>query len=74
MVTSFFQLLNSHIPSCLEPDRMRWKLCKNGTFGSSSFYHALNGANGMQFPWKSIWGVKALQRVSFFNAQRVFNG
>uniref|UniRef100_A0A2N9FDA3 Protein DETOXIFICATION n=1 Tax=Fagus sylvatica TaxID=28930 RepID=A0A2N9FDA3_FAGSY len=50
----------------MEPDRMRWKLRKNGTFDSRSLYFALRGANGVHFPWKSIWGAKAPQRVSFF--------
>jgi hypothetical protein len=45
---------------------MRWKLRKNGTFDSRSLYFALRGANGVHFPWKSIWGAKAPQRVSFF--------
>ena len=49
-----------------EPDRLRWKLCKNGIFSSRSFYHALKGVTGLQFPWKSIWGVKAPKRISFF--------
>ena len=66
MVASFFQLLSSHSPLSLKLDRIRWKLGKNETFASSSFYHALRGANGGLFPWKSIWCVKAPSRVSFF--------
>ena len=66
MVISFYQLLSTHTPLAREPDRMRWKLCKNGMFSSRSYYHALKGVTGMQFPWKSIWGVKAPKRVSFF--------
>uniref|UniRef100_A0A2N9J0Z7 Reverse transcriptase domain-containing protein n=1 Tax=Fagus sylvatica TaxID=28930 RepID=A0A2N9J0Z7_FAGSY len=34
MVASFVQLIGSHIPSCVGPDRMRWKLCKNEAFDS----------------------------------------
>ena len=66
MVISFYQLLSTHTPLAREPDRMRWKLCTNGMFSSRSYYHALKGVTGMQFPWKSIWGVKAPKRVSFF--------
>jgi hypothetical protein len=43
VVASIFQLLGSHIPSYLEPNRMRWKLYKNGLFDSGFFYHALKG-------------------------------
>uniref|UniRef100_A0A2N9FN39 Reverse transcriptase zinc-binding domain-containing protein n=1 Tax=Fagus sylvatica TaxID=28930 RepID=A0A2N9FN39_FAGSY len=49
-----------------ERDRICWKHGKNGTFASSSLSHALRGADGGLFPWKSIWCVKAPSRVSFF--------
>jgi hypothetical protein len=61
----FFQLIGSHIPSCMGPNRKRWKL-RNKAFDSRSLYYALKGANRVQFPWKEYFGAKAPQRVSFF--------
>ena len=37
-----------------------------GVFDIKSFYGALRGSSSITFPWKSIWGVKAPRRVSFF--------
>ena len=65
MVASFVQLIGSHIPSCVGPDRMRWKLCKNEAFDSRSLCFSLKRVNGVKFPWKSFWGVKAPLQISF---------
>jgi len=46
--------------------KMRWCLGLNGDFDIKSFYGALRGSSSINFPWKSIWGVKAPHRVSFF--------
>ena len=35
-------------------------------FDSRSFYAALNNRQGVWFPWKSVWKVKAPPRVAFF--------
>lgn len=45
---------------------MRWRLKSRGVFDVCSFYYALKGSLGVVFPWKSIWGVKAPRRASFF--------
>ena len=63
---AFFQFLH---PLLLRHDRMDskvWKHRQSGQFDVSSFYSALQGSNRMQFPWKSIWGVKAPRCISFF--------
>ena len=49
-----------------EWDVLRWTLCKDGVFTSRSFYYALSNRVGVNFPWKSIWKVKAPPRVAFF--------
>ena len=70
VVAEFFQFLHSHkfpiaAPN-VAPDGLRWKLCKDGAFASCSFYYALLDRQGVRFPWKSIWRVKAPPRVAFF--------
>ena len=52
MVASFFQLLGSHTPSCLELDMMRWKLCKNGVFSLKFFLSCVEGCG---------WGTISLE-------------
>ena len=47
-------------------DVLRWKTGKNGLFDARSFYSVLRDPIELRFPWKSIWGVKAPRRVSFF--------
>lgn len=63
---SFFSLLHTHTPRRGDADKLTWKLNRKGTFDSRSFYHALQAPTAVHFPWKSIWGVKAPQRVAFF--------
>jgi hypothetical protein len=66
VVVEFFLFLTSNIVTNEGPDRLRWKLQKDGAFDSRSFYYALKDRFGLIFPWKSIWAFKAPQRVSFF--------
>lgn len=46
--------------------KMRWYLGMKEYFDIKSFYGALKGSSSITFPWKSIWGVRAPCRVSFF--------
>jgi hypothetical protein len=70
VVAEFFQFLHSHmVPMAapnVAPDGLRWKPCKNEVFASRSFYYALIDRQGVRFPWKSIWRIKAPPRVTFF--------
>jgi hypothetical protein len=45
-VMEFFQLLNSNIVTNAVLDCLRWKLYKDGSFDSRSFYYALNDRLG----------------------------
>jgi hypothetical protein len=65
-VLSFLNLIQSHIPSEKESNVLMWIIGKNGLFDTCSFYSVLRGPIEPRFPWKSIWGVKAPKRVSFF--------
>ena len=65
-VLVFFSLLHSHTPRGVDGDKLCWKLHQSGNFDSRSFYHVLHTLVAVCFPWKSIWGVKAPQRVAFF--------
>ena len=65
-VDAFFRTLGSNLPPTKNGDCMRWKLSKNGNFNVRSFYNKLRGPVPIIFPWKSVWKVKAPQRVSFF--------
>ena len=65
-VASFFELLHSHSSFRKGGDGLRWRLKGNGVFDIRSFYSALRHKQPMTFPWKAIWGVHALKRVSFF--------
>ena len=63
---AFFQFLHPLLPRHDRMDSKVWKHRQSGQFDVSSFYSALQGSNRMQFPWKSIWGVKAPRCISFF--------
>ena len=45
---------------------MQLKLTKNEDFDIRSFYNKLRGSLSIIFPWKGVWKVKSLRRVSFF--------
>ena len=62
----FLRTLSSNLPPTENGDRMRWKLTKNGVFDIRSFYNKLRSPLSIIFPWKGVWKVKALRRVSFF--------
>lgn len=66
LVAAFHHLLDFHIPLKVDGDWARWRLKKNVEFDIHSFYNALRGSNSVNFLCKSIRGVKAPQRVSFF--------
>ena len=66
VVDDFFQFLASNLPLVADGDCMILKLTKNGDFTIRSYYNKLHGSSSIVFPWKGIWKVKALQRVSFF--------
>uniref|UniRef100_A0A2N9I0Z4 Kinesin-like protein n=1 Tax=Fagus sylvatica TaxID=28930 RepID=A0A2N9I0Z4_FAGSY len=70
MVISFYQLLSTHTPLAREPDRMRWKLCKNGMFSSRSYYHALKGVTAA---WGRILTCDNLMRRGYSMAGRVID-
>jgi hypothetical protein len=65
-VTPFFSILHSHIPRSVDVDKLHWRLNRNGTFDSRSYYHVLHAPAVVHFPWKCIWGVKSPRRVAFF--------
>ena len=65
-VASFLGLLQSHIPSWGVDVGLRWNLKKNGIFDIRSFYTALRVLPNVDFPWKSIWRIKAPCRACFF--------
>jgi hypothetical protein len=69
MVFSFFDRLYSTSARHGEGDRLVWNPSKKGVFEVRSFYEELIRKDGPcvpYFPWKNIWGVKALTRVAFF--------
>jgi hypothetical protein len=66
MVFSFFVQLYYILVRHGEDDTLVWSLSKRGLFEVKSFYEVLNRQDGPSFPWKSIWCVKALARVAFF--------
>jgi hypothetical protein len=49
-----------------EVDRVVWNLSKRRNFEVKTFYKALVCHEAASFPWKGIWRVKALKRVTFF--------
>ena len=63
---AFLRTLGSNLPPIENGDRMQWKLTKNENFDIRLFYNKLRGPMPIIFPWKSVWKVKALHRVSFF--------
>ena len=63
---AFTHTLESLSPPIEGGDKMRRGLGLKGDFDIKSFYGALRGSSSITFPWKSIWGVKAPCRVSFF--------
>jgi hypothetical protein len=65
-VESFFLLLHSHAPISKEVDKLNWVLNRSGLFDTRSYYLALQASTASDFPWKSIWRVKAPRRVIFF--------
>jgi len=66
MVLSLYEQLYSHRIQHGAVDRLVWSPSKRGQFEVKSFYKALASQEVFSFPWKSIWHVKALSRVSFF--------
>ena len=58
--------LHSHIPKGVGEDGLQWQLRGNGFFDIRSCYLVLRGSQPMNFPWRSIWHVKAPRRVSLF--------
>jgi hypothetical protein len=67
IVVEFFQFINSHILSREGMDVWRWKRTSTGIFDTRSFYCALSLTSQVEpFPWRGVWGVKALRRVAFF--------
>jgi hypothetical protein len=66
VVVSFFSLFHSNIPSREGANGSGWCLNRKGVFDTRSYYNALQPPMGVTFPWKSIWGIKAPRRVSFF--------
>ena len=63
---SFFEFIQSFLPSRETDDKLVWPLRKSGQFDVRSYYGALQASNRSRFPWKIIWGVKAPRRISFF--------
>jgi hypothetical protein len=66
MVMSFFEQLYSIRVRHGEVDRVVCNLSKRKNFEVKTFYKALVCHETVSFPWKGIWRVKALKRVSFF--------
>ena len=62
----FLRILGAITPSLDVGDQMRWKLKPNREFDTRSYYNNLRDSPSIVFPWKGIWRVKALRRVSFF--------
>ena len=62
----FLCILGANTPPMDVGDRMRSKLKLNGDFDIWSYYNKLRNSPLIVFPWKAIWKVKALRRVSFF--------
>ena len=58
--------LHSYIPKGVGEDGLQWQLRGNGFFDIRSCYLVLRGSQPMNFPWRSIWRVKAPRRVSLF--------
>ena len=65
-VDDFLCTLGSNLPPIENGDCMRWKLTKNGNFDVQLFYNKLRSPLPIFFPWKGVWKVKALRRISFF--------
>ena len=65
-VESFFLLLHSHALISKEADKLNWVLNSLGLFDTRSYYLALQASTASEFAWKSVWKVKAPQRVIFF--------
>ena len=65
-VLTFFNFIQSRIPTSVGPDSMHWRPRQHGVFDTKSFYHVIDGTQDIKFPWKAIWQVKAPRRVSFF--------
>jgi hypothetical protein len=65
-VLSLYERLYSHRIQHGADDRLVWSLSEGWYFEVKSFYKALASQEVVSFPWKSIWLVKALLRVSFF--------
>jgi hypothetical protein len=66
MAMSFFEQLYSIRVRHGEVDRVVCNLSKRKNFEVKTFYKALVCHETVSFPWKGIWRVKALKRVSFF--------
>jgi hypothetical protein len=66
-VMSFFNFIQTFLPRRETEDKLVWILRKFGQFDVWSYYGALQVSNRPRFLWKSIRGVKAPQRISFFN-------
>ena len=63
---SFFNFIQTFLLRRETEDKLVWTLRKSGQFDVRSYYGALQVSNRPRFPWKSIWGVKAPQRISLF--------
>ena len=62
----FLRILGANTSPMEAGDQMRWKLKPNGVFDIQSYFNKLRDSLSTVFPWKAIWRVKALRRVSFF--------
>ena len=62
----FLRTLDSNLPPFENGYCMRWKLTENGDFDIRSIYNKLRSPFPIIFPWKGVWKVKVLRRVSFF--------
>jgi hypothetical protein len=66
MVLSFYERLYSNRIQHGAVDRLVWNLSKRGIFEVKTLYRAFTSPEVVSFPWKSIWRVKSLKRLSFF--------
>ena len=63
---SFLHFIQTWIPRGGGCDRLCWHLSGSGKFDIRSFYHKIRNVTLSTFPWKGIWKVKVLKRVTFF--------
>jgi hypothetical protein len=66
VVSSFFELLYSQEVRYGGEDTICWVPSKRKFFEVKSYYQVLSTPIRSNFPWKSIWTVKAPMRVAFF--------